>query len=231
MSRLASFHLLREPAWRAPVALGRLVGDRWRLSRVDGLRFFQVLGTGRGSSTSVGGISAARTALFAVWEEPDALADFLALTAFARRRAKAVESWHVRLRLLGGHGRWQGCDVLDGLMRGTPGGPVAVLTRAEVKLRHWGRFARAARPVSAEVNTADGLLAVVGMGEAPVGRQATFSLWRDAATLSSFAYRHPRHAEVVRRTREQGWYGEELFARFQPVGATGTWDGRNPLAR
>lgn len=209
--------------------MARLGTDRLRLARVSGLRFFRLLGTGWGSRTSWG-ISPARTALFAIWDEPTALEAFLATPWVRRRCARAAEVWDVRLHLLGGHGRWLGRDVLDELMPGEPGGPVAVLTRADVKVRHWVRFLRAGAPVSAEVNSADGLLVVVAIGEAPLGRQATFSLWRDAAALRRFAYRGTDHAGVVRRTREQGWYGEELFARFQPVDATGTWDGRDPLA-
>jgi len=54
----------------------------------------------------------------------------------------------------------------------------------------------------------------VGIGEAPVGLQGTFSVWRDAAALKTFAYDGDTHAAVIARTRETGWYAEELFARF-----------------
>lgn len=175
MARIASFHLLRESVWRAPQVMLRMATDRARLTRVPGLRFWRLLGTGRGARTSFS-VDPSRSAVFAVWEEPAALEEFLATSALARRWQRAGECWTVRLALLGGHGRWRGADVLSGLQRAEPGGPVAMLTRADVRVRAWHRFRAAGFGVSDAAIAAPGMRAVVGIGEAPLGKQATFSV-------------------------------------------------------
>ncbi len=199
-----------------------------RLRRVGGLLFWRLLGTGRGDIT---GPSAdlRRSALFAVWDDESALDHFLTSGPIARRHCDAEEAWHVRLRAVGGHGSWRGFDVLGGLERGSSAGPIAVLTRADVRARSWRRFALAGAPVDATAATTPGLRALVGIGEAPVARLGTFSLWDSMDAVRSFAS-SPVHAEVVARTRTEGWYGEELFARFEPFGSSGTWDGVDPAA-
>ena len=55
-------------------------------------------------------------------------------------------------------------------------------------------------------------------------------MWDSTRALLDFATRSAAHADVVRRTPGEGWYAEELFARFAVVGAEGTVDGRDPLA-
>lgn len=214
---------------RAPVVMSRLGLDRARLRSVDGLLFWRLLGTGRrddtGPSADLG-----RSALFAVWRDEAALEAFMSSHAIAARWKTAAESWHVRLRGLGGHGAWHGVSVLDGLEQGSDAGPVAILTRADVRLRSWPAFRRSSRIVADEVRRADGLLAVVGIGEAPLGRLGTFSLWRSLADVASFATDMPAHGEVIRRTRTDNWYREELFARFEPFASSGSWGGCDPLA-
>lgn len=229
---VASFHLVRQHAAQAPLVLTRLGLDRRPLARTPGLRFFRLLGTGRGRTTSLSA-DLARRALFAVWDDDAALQRFLATSPVARRWERAAEHYSVRLELVSGGGRWAGREPLAGLPTAAAptDAPLAVLTRADVKVGAWRPFLAAGRPVNAALHAAPGLLAVAGVGEAPLGRQATFSLWRDAAALEHFAYADPAHVEVVRRTRAEGWYGDELFARFRPTTLAGTWDGTDPLAR
>ncbi|MEZ5223104.1 MAG: hypothetical protein R2743_16515 [Ilumatobacteraceae bacterium] len=222
---VGSFHLVRVD--RAVQAMARLGLDRRRLGATPGLRFWRLLGTGAGSDTGPGA-DLRRTALFAIWDDDQALDAFH--RRMAGRWAAADEAWHVRLRASGGHGAWRGVRVLDQLRPATgQGGPVAIVTRADVRVRSWRPFRSAGIPVSAELQRADGLLAVVGVGEAPVGRLGTFSLWRDVAAARAYATGAPHHREVVARTRHEHWYGEELFARFEPYDSTGSWDGRDPL--
>ena len=228
MARIASFHLVRERPGRQLRVLAHLATDRGRLRSVDGLAFWRLLGTGRGADTARS-VDLRRSALFAVWEGEEHLDAFLRRSEVALRWRDADESWHVRLRSLGGHGSWRGADVLAGLVGGRADGPLAVVTRADVRTAAWWRFDRAGPAVSRQLVAAPGLLRAVGIGEAPVGRLATFSLWRDVAAMRTFAT-SPPHADVVRRTRRERWYGEELFARFEPFGSSGSWDGRDPLA-
>lgn len=206
--------------------------DRVRYRRADGLQFLRVLGTGRGSSTAPG-TELGRTALFCLFDSEHDADEFIRIV---ERRRYTKESWHVKMRGAGGHGSWRGREIPRIMLEGvsststTPSGaPLAMITRADVRPRAWRAFSRDARVVDRELHASEGLLAVVGIGEAPVLRLGTFSLWRDAASIQRFAYGHPEHSRVVQRTRNEDWYGEEMFARFEPYWSTGTWDGRDPL--
>lgn len=240
MAPVASFHLIREP--RGPVGatrnLARLGTERAALARVPGVVLWRLLGTGRGANTARS-VQPERRAVFLVWRDDADLQAFVDESALMKRWQGVEESWHVRLSGAGGHGTWKGVDV-PGVLAGsgpdrarasvTPPGPVAVLTRAVVRTRAWRRFAAVGAPVSEQVAGAQGLLNVVGVGEAPVGRQATFSLWDSLDSVRAFAYGEGVHHEVVGRTHREGWYGEEMFARFVPTASTGRWDGVDPLS-
>ena len=47
--------------------------------------------------------------------------------------------------------------------------------------------------------------------------------------MNAFARKSGPHARAIRAVREEGWFREELYARFRVTDATGTWHGRPPL--
>jgi hypothetical protein len=224
---LVTVQVWRIPASRIPAALLRMATGLRSARRSPGASFVKLLGTGDGRTFTVRDSDPTRWAAVTAWTSAAAaLADPLA-RSWGRI---AVESWRVELSPLASRGRWSGREPFGTPVPRRVAGPVVALTRARIAPRTAIAFWRSVPPVSAELHRSPGLLAAVGIGEAPIGLQGTLSLWRDSDALRDFAHRGPAHVDAVRRTATEGWYAEELFARFEVIGSSGTLDGRDPLA-
>ena len=205
--------------------------DRRHLHRTEGLTFWKLLGTGDGHTFKLRDADLRRWGLLAVWASSDDLCRFERSSTVARGwRRLAAERWRVDLRLLRSRGTWARREPFA--PPSSPGrpGPVAAITRARVRLGRGRAFRQAVPPVAFDAARAPGLRLSVAIGEAPVGLLGTFSVWQDQSALEAFAYRGEAHRQVVRRTPGERWYAEELFARFEVLGAEGTVGGIDPLA-
>ena len=226
---LVTLHLWRVARSGVPAALFRMGRDRVRTRRTPGLRFAKLLGTGDGRTFTVRDADPFRWGLLATWADPAAAHDFEDGAVVRAWEAAAVESCRVDLRPVAARGRWSGRAPFGHPAPERVRGPVASITRARLRPRSALGFWRAVPPVSADLRGRAGLRAAIGIGEAPVGLQGTFSVWDSADALRAFAGA-AAHADVVARTEPERWYAEELFARLAVVGGRGTLDGRDLLA-
>jgi len=212
-------------------ALGQMATAPPQLRRVAGLRFFQLMGSGADNGFGFWP-NLRRYGFMATWDSAaEAAAFFATHPVWAAYTQRSLETWTTELAPLQAHGAWNGVAPFGEVVtRAAPAGtPVAVLTRASIRLRRAPRFWRFVEPTSRALAGAEGLRLAIGLGELPLVRQATFSLWDSAQAMQQYAYRDARHREVIQLTRREGWYSEELFARFQVLGSTGTVDGHNPV--
>jgi hypothetical protein len=226
-----TLHLWGVPPRAVPRAVLHMATDRLLLRRTPGLRFAKLLGTGSGRTFTVRDADPLRWGLLAVWDDADAADAFERGPLPRAWRRSADEQWVARLAPLAARGRWSRQEPFGRPAPQPWDGPVAAITRARLVLRRAATFWAAVPPVSADLHRAPGLRLALGIGEAPVGLQGTFSVWDSTSALNAFAYGRPAHTEVIDRTRREGWYAEELFARFGVRSSSGTVRGVDPLGR
>lgn len=227
----AVLHLWRVPSAAVPAAVARMALDRRHL-RASGAAFWKLLGTGDGRTFTPRDADPHHWAVLTTWD------DDAGATAF--ERSPAVRAWDrlaaERLRVemvpVASRGRWSGREPFgDPVPRrsdasaDTSGPGVASITRARIRRGKGRSFWGAVPPVSTDLHAVPGLRLAVGIGEAPVGLQGTFSLWDDASSLRDFAHGRAAHRDVVERTARERWYAEELFARFAVRSLEGTHRG------
>jgi len=65
-----------------------------------------------------------------------------------------------------------------------------------------------------EISNAKGVYFYKGIGEIPFLEQATISLWDSIDNVKEFAYKNNVHRSIIKKTKSESWYSEELFCRF-----------------
>jgi heme-degrading monooxygenase HmoA len=224
---VVALHVWTIPTAGITSAVARLAVDRFRLRGYPGLTFAKLLGTGSGQTFAPQDADPHHWALLTCWDTPHAATTFERSRVLRRWDAAATERLRITMRPLSSMGHWSRRQPFGAQNPAAPApdGPVASITRARIQPSQLRAFWRSVPDVATELSTADGLIWSKGIGEAPVGLQGTFSIWRDADAIRRFAYESPSHRQAIAHTRETGWFAEELFARFSVLAIDGTLDG------
>lgn len=217
ITRVKSRHIL--------IAFSLMARQRLSMRKLPGLTFYKLMGTGSGRTFTVRDADLNHWCVLSVWEtQEDSLAYLTSKPARQWRKIALTEA-NIELEPLSAKGTWAKKSPFGNPVPEKWDGLTAALTRASIKPRWWREFWRSVPPVSADLNSTAGLITSLGIGEAPIGLQGTFSIWETNESITAFSSKQKPHAAVIARTHETGWYSEELFARFKVKKLSGTFAG------
>jgi hypothetical protein len=190
-----------------PVAILFMAIHKFALKRLPGVSFVKLLGTGKGESFTPKDADPYRWGAL-VTIQKDNLDNL--------DKSKVIIGWQKIAKPISVHGLWSGKQPFE-VEKFDWNGKIAAITRARIVWRKNLIFWQAVPPVTISLHQSPGLINAIGIGEAPIGLQGTFSLWESAAQLRDFAYKGQAHTQAIKATEENKWYSEELFSRFAVV--------------
>jgi hypothetical protein len=195
--------------------------DRRALKRNSSIGFWKLLGTGKGETFTPRDADPRQWGLLITIEEA-ALEAFENSKLMKRWSDNSHSQFSATLKAIAVHGKWSGKNPFKSEVAPIDwNGKVVAITRARIKWRKNFLFWRSVPPVTASLKAAPGLVKAIGIGEAPLGLQGTFSIWQDPKTISYFAYRGEAHKAAIAATAREKWYAEEMFARFALIDSRG----------
>ena len=191
------------------------------LSTVKGLSFYKVLGCGAGNGFSIFTDLGTYVKL-QIWDSEEFADTYFNNHSLHQQYITHSETHQTIYMHAGdGHGEWDGSNPFQHRKIADTDSQIMVLTRATIYAKKLLNFWKYVPRVSKSMEGAPGLQFALGIGELPLIQQATISLWEDKEAMMNYAYTMKRHKEVVKQTRKQNWYKEELFTRFIPYRSEG----------
>ncbi|HEA20579.1 hypothetical protein LCGC14_0983190 [marine sediment metagenome] len=217
------FSTLRTKLW----AFGMMQFAHKPLSKISGQELYKLMGSGKASFNPLPDWST--YAILQIWENETAADLFFKNNPLALQyRQQSSRHWTLYMRNISAKGKWSGenpfesSDSLDDTNL-----YIAVITRATIRKRLLYKFWSYVPESQRSLEGNEGLVYTKGIGEVPFAQMATFSLWKNKASLMRYAYESEGHKKAISKTRQLNWYREELFSRFQPYRSEGALEEGN----
>ncbi|MEY4448433.1 MAG: Spheroidene monooxygenase [Pseudomonadota bacterium] len=212
----------------------RLMAGNVGLKNIPGLLFSKVMGSGHGGGFSIRP-SSSHQGLICRFSNIDSAMKFLKGPQVRAMREHARESWSGLLAVTSSRGAWDQSSwpltdevsrKFGGVLSGDKKQPLAVLTRASIVPSKTMSFWRYAPAAQAELDQAKGCLLAMGLGEIPLVRQCTFSLWEDKQAMRDYAFQGA-HQTAISASYRNDFFSESLFVHMQVLGMSGQWMGQD----
>ena len=198
-----------------PFAFMSMATHALRTRLFTGISFAKMLGTGSGETFTPNDANLYRWGMVVVIKK-DQLATFDQSSIINAWRSRSTSEFRAVLAPLSSHGLWAKKNPFDFTApQLNADAQIAAITRARIKWSKNFIFWKSVPPVVTDLHQSPGFIAAIGIGEAPIGLQGTFSLWESASALRDFAYKGAAHQKAIAQTKDIDWYSEELFARFE----------------
>jgi hypothetical protein len=197
-----------------PFAFVQMAVGRRIARKIPGVTFAKLMGTGTGKTFTPSDADLKQWAVLFVSENLETVDSSKFIQDWKKRSTKINR---YLLNPISSHGQWSKCEPFEISPPSKSDGPIVAITRARLKWSQAIRFWRSIPPVVTDLHNSPGLLFSIGIGEAPIGLQGTFSVWQSGAALRDFAYKNAPHRAAIEDTKRFDWYSEELFARFELI--------------
>lgn len=199
-----------------------------QLRLLPGALFCKVMGSGHEGGFSLRP-SATHQGLIMVFDTPEHAHAFLQSELVQHYKQFAREWWSGVMRITSSRGQWNQVAWQPSAQESpTPStldhSPVATLTRASIRPASTMAFWRYAPLAQADLERAPGCLLAMGLGEAPLVRQCTFSVWRNTQAMLDYAQRGA-HLNAIQAAHKHQFFSESMFVRMQVLSMQGVWKG------
>ncbi len=231
------------PQHRSWAWLKLMQGTSGFYKSISGLLFAKVMGSGEGGGFGLRP-SATHQGLIFVFDGLTSASDYLKSKEFGAYKEKTREFWQGILSVNSCRGSWnkQSWQTNDLLIEHNKSQAmsnqqfkemaqplqenyVASLTRGSIRPAKAVAFWRFAPPAQVDLNKAPGCELAVGLGEAPLLRQCTFSLWTSSQSLIDYAHQGA-HLKAIAAAKKHSFFTESMFVRMKVLHMCGNWMGK-----
>lgn len=181
---------------------------------------------------SVSRILMRQVAVFAQWENEEALGKFLKENHLGKILSKG---WHTSLLFLRQWGSISDFDIPKEPCAGVnETDPIVAVTIARMKLKEVPRFIKWGRPVEKLVRDHPGTVLSLASIRFP-NTVSTFSIWNSLKEMTDMVQGHStvpqpkRHINAMKERDRKDFHFEFTTLRFKPIAEYGTWNGRSKI--